>query len=317
MTVSEADLERHLAKLAKRMGDPRAGLYGPGTVSWEVNREGVTMLGGGCAALMQLAHPFVAHAVDQHSKTKTDPVGRFSRTFGYVFAMVFGDLDHALRAARRVHALHRTIRGAITEDVGRFRRGDRYHANDEAALLWVHATLLDTALRVYELVVRPLSPLEKEAYYQEGKLFCYLFGLGDDVVPPTYAAFSRWYAETIASDTIAVGAPARTMRRFLFEPPTPLHRPATAWMEVLTAGLLPPKLRESYGFRWGAPERFAFARSVTLLRGAHRLTPGRLKYYPAYIAAKRRLAGQGPDWLGRWLEQAALRSLERRPQPAS
>ena len=147
MTATEADLERHLRYLERRMGDRRAGIYGPGTVSWEVNREGITMLGGGCAALMQLAHPWVAHAVDQHSQTRTDPVGRFQRTFGHVFAMVFGDLDHAVRSARRVHALHTTIRGAIKEDVGAFRRGDRYHANDEQALLWVHATLVDTALR--------------------------------------------------------------------------------------------------------------------------------------------------------------------------
>ncbi len=310
MTVTEADLERHLARLERRMGDRRAGLYGPGTVSWEVNREGVTMLGGGCAALMQLAHPWVAHAVDQHSKTRSDPVGRFQRTFGYVFAMVFGDLDHAVRAARRVHALHTKIRGAIKEDVGRFRRGDRYHANDEEALLWVHATLVDTALRVYELVVRELTPLEREAYYAESKLFAYLFGIGDDVLPPTHAAFTRWYADTIASDTIAVGGPARQMRQFLLAPPSPLHRPAVAWIEVFTAGLLPEKLRTQFDFAWGPLERAVFARSLPVLRAAHRLSPARLKYFPAYVDARRRLAGRTtPDYFGWWIEQAALRGL--------
>lgn len=310
MTVTADDLERHLARLERRTGDRRAGLYGPGTVSWEVNREGITMLGGGCAALMQLAHPWVAHAVDQHSKTRTDPTGRFQRTFGYVFQMVFGDLDHALRAARRVHALHTKIRGAIKEDVGRFRRGDRYHANDEEALLWVHATLVDTALRVFELTVRELSPLEREAYYAESKLFAYLFGIGDDVLPGSWGDFSRWYADTIASDTIAVGEPARQMRRFLLAAPTPLHRPAVAFVEVFTAGLLPEKLREQFGFRWGRREQIAFAQSVPLLRAAHRVSPGRLKHFPAYIDARRRLAGEtSPDYLGWWLEQAALRGL--------
>ncbi|MBX3275372.1 MAG: DUF2236 domain-containing protein [Sandaracinaceae bacterium] len=310
MTVTRDDLERHLARLARRTGNRRAGIYGPGTVSWEVNREGVVMLGGGCAALMQLAHPWVAHAVDQHSATRSDPVGRFQRTFGYVFAMVFGDLDEALRAARRVHALHTTIRGAIKEDVGRFRRGDRYHANDEQALLWVHATLLDTALRVYELLVRPLSALEREAYYQESKLFAYLFGLGDDVLPPTHDAFARWYADTIRSDTIAAGGPAREMRRFLFAAPTPLHRPAVAWLEAFTAGLLPPKLRDEFGFRWGARERLLYAQSLPLLRLAHRVSPSRLKHFPAYVDARRRIAGaEQPDYFGWWLERTALRTL--------
>ena len=193
MTVSADDLERHLAALSARVQNRRAGIYGPGTLSWEVNREGVIMLGGGAAALLQLAHPFVAHAVDQHSHTRNDPAGRFQRTFRHVFAMVFGDLDHALSAARRVHALHQTIRGRITEDVGRFRRGDRYQANDERALLWVHATLVDTALQVYERIVTPLHPHERNAYYEVWRAFldsydllltptlpCTAFAAGDD-----------------------------------------------------------------------------------------------------------------------------------------
>lgn len=312
MTVSEEELEIHLARLRARKGDKRAGLYGPGTVSWEVNREGIIMLGGGCAALMQLAHPFVAHAIDQHSQTRHDPLGRFQRTFDNVFAMVFGDVDQAIASARRVHAVHRTIRGAIPEDVGRYRRGDRYHANHEPALLWVHATLLDTALRVFELLVRPLSPLEREAYYAESKLFAYLFGLGDDDLPASWTAFEAWYARTIASDTIAVGEPAKQMRRFLLAPPTPAHAPLSAWFEIFTAGLLPPKLRDAFGFRWGRRERLIFAQSRILLRTAQRVTPGRLKYFPAYVEARRRLAGKVEhDPFGRWLEAVALRSLRR------
>lgn len=310
VTVTRDDLERHLEKLLRRHGDPKAGLYGPGTLSWEVNREGVVMLGGGCAALMQLAHPFVAHAIDQHSHTKSDPIGRFNRTFGHVFTMVFGDLEHAVASARRVHALHTTIRGAIKEDVGRFRRGDRYHANDEHALLWVHATLVDAALRVYELVVRPLSPLEREAYWAESRLFAYLFGIPDEVLPASWTAFERYYADTIASDTIAVGQPAREMRRFLFRPPTPAHRPLVAWFELFTAALLPEKLRGPLELPFGPRERRLLDASLPLLRAAHRATPGRLKYFPAYIEAQRRLAGRrAPDRVGRWLERVAVRSI--------
>ena len=315
MTVERDDLERCLSYLERRMGDRRAGIYGPGSLSWQVNREGVTMLGGGCAALMQLAHPWVAHAIDQHSQTRTDPAGRFQRTFSMVFAMVFGDLDDALRSAREVHALHRTIRGAIKEDVGRFKRGDRYHANDEQALLWVHATLLDTALRVYELIVRPLSPLEREAYYQESKLFAYLFGLGDDVLPPDHAAFVRWYQDMINSETIAVGEPAMQTRRFLLSAPSRASRPLMRWMKIFTTGLLPAKLRTQFELPYGGVERALFQRSIPLLRAAHRASPERLKFYPAYVDANRRLAGKSTkDPVGQWLERAAMRGLARAPR---
>lgn len=313
MTVSADDLERHLAALSARVQNRRAGIYGPGTLSWEVNREGVIMLGGGAAALLQLAHPFVAHAVDQHSHTRNDPAGRFQRTFRHVFAMVFGDLDHALSAARRVHALHQTIRGRITEDVGRFRRGDRYQANDERALLWVHATLVDTALQVYERIVTPLHPHERNAYYEESKLFAYLFGIPDAVLPPTWEAFERYYADEIASDTIAVGAPALDMRRFLFTPPTPALAPLTRWYEAFTAGLLPPKLRTQLQFAWGPVDRALHARSIPLLRAAHRLAPSRLTRFPAYVEAEKRLAGRPPhDRLGRALERLALGAIQPR-----
>src|SRR5512145_2531502 len=150
MTVTRADLEAKIDQVRAAVRDPRAGLYGPGSVSWKVNREGAVMLGGGRAALLQLAHPYVAHAVDQHSATRTDPLGRFQRTFDNVFAMVFGDWDTAVKCSRRVHAIHSRISGEISEDVGAFRKGAHYDANDESALMWVHATLLAGALEAYE-----------------------------------------------------------------------------------------------------------------------------------------------------------------------
>src|SRR3712207_7704222 len=38
-------------------------------------------LGAGRALLLQLAHPWVAAGISQHSTTLADPIGRFHRTF--------------------------------------------------------------------------------------------------------------------------------------------------------------------------------------------------------------------------------------------
>ena len=67
-------------------------------------------LGAGRALLLQLAHPWVAAAIAEHSRTFDDPIGRFHRTFGVVFSMVFGSLDQAIAAARRLHRRHAAIR---------------------------------------------------------------------------------------------------------------------------------------------------------------------------------------------------------------
>lgn len=312
MVVTRADLERHIASLNEQIGDPRAGIYGPDSVSWRVDKEAALFLGGGKAALLQLAHPYVAHAVDQHSATRSDPLGRFQRTFDNVFAMVFGDWETALRCSRRVHAIHARIQGEIGEDVGAFRKGARYEANDEGALLWVHATLLDAAVEAYELALGPLSVREKERYYDESKRFARLFGISDAVLPASWPAFTEYFRDMLASDVIRVGAPAKEIASFLFRSPSPAFRPLFAWLRTLTSGLLPPRQRAEFGLPWTRTDRALFHASLATLRRTYPRLPRRLRYVPAYVRAQRRLRGiEGPDRVGDLLERLVTAPLAR------
>lgn len=317
MTVTRAELEKFIAELRAETADPRAGIYGPASASWRINRESVLFLGGGKAALLQLAHPFVAHGVDQHSQTRTDPLGRFQRTFDNVFAMVFGDLESAIKSSRRVHAIHSRVTGVINEHVGAFTPGSCYEANDEDALMWVHATLLATAVDTYELLVRPLTRADKRAYYRESKRFARLFGISDRVLPGDWEAFGAYYRRMIDSDVIRVGKPARDLAGFLFASPKPWLKPLFGWLEIMTAGLLPPRLRGEFGFDYGPLERIVFDASVAAIRPSYARLPARLRYSPAYVAARRRLAGKtGADRVGQWIERLALGlidSKQRRP----
>ncbi|MBX3130242.1 MAG: DUF2236 domain-containing protein [Polyangiaceae bacterium] len=303
MTVSREDLAAALDELAASVVRPEHGLTGPGSWSWRIDRESVLFLGGGRAALLQLAHPFVAHAVDQHSATRSDPLGRFQRTFDNVYAMVFGELGQALRSARRVHAIHTRIHGTIDEDVGAFRRGDRYDANDEGGLLWVHATLIDSALLVYESVFGPLRPVEREAYYQETKRFALLFGLRDRHVPRDSRAFDDYMRDMLASDTIAVGRPARELGEFLFQAPSRAAQPPLRWLKSMTAGLMPERLRAPFGLRFESAERRVFRASMASLRRVYPRIPERLRVVPAYSHALRRVSGRGDtDPIARFVE---------------
>jgi uncharacterized protein (DUF2236 family) len=311
MTVTTEDFEARIAEVVRNVRDPRAGIYGPASISWRVNREAVIMLGGGRAALLQLAHPYVAYAVDQHSKTRHDPIGRFKRTFENVFAMVFGDLDSAISCARRVHAIHTRIKGPIREAIGPYADGHRYQANTEDALFWVHATLLDTALHVHELLVAPLTLREKEEYYAESRLFAGLFGIPDHAMPARYADFTRYMDTMLASDVISVSQPGREMAGFLFQPPRPIHGPGVGWYKAFTASLLPPRLRAEFGLPWGEREEKLTARTIPMLRLAQRNAPKRLRYFPDYVEARRRVRGDAPrDPVGRFLEKLALRAIE-------
>lgn len=312
MSVTREDLEAHLERIIVENKNPAAGLYGPGSKIWEVNKEAMIFLGAGRAALLQTAHPFVAHWVDQHSQTKTNPAGRLQRTFANVFAMVFGELDQAVNSARRVHRIHDMITGKITERVGAFDDGSAYEANDEDALFWVHATLWDTSVLIYELLFRELSELEKETYYQETRRFAYLFAVPDETMPGSWDEFMAYNERMWESDTLAVGKPAAELRKFLLSPATPWQKPAMDWYKIMTAGLLPARIRHLYRFEYGRLETRIFDLSIQAMRLGVRMVPGQVRYFPAYKDAKRRLRGlEGRDRIGAMMDKAVVLGMKR------
>lgn len=298
MIVSREELERSIARLRAEVKNPAAGIYGPDSIAWLVDREIIVFLAGGRAALLQLAHPFVAHAVDRHSQTRDDPLGRFQRTFKHVFAMAFGDLDHAIASARRVHAIHQRIYGEAAD-------GTRYEANDPDALLWVHATLVDSAVVAFEHAVRPLTPGERDRYLREGHRFARLFGIPDALLPNRWADHQAYMQR--AYRALRVTAPAHEMAGFLLQPPLPLLGPAARWYRLVTTGLLPPAIRAGFGFSFGRGDELAFRASLTSVRALYRGLPARLRYVPAYTRALRRLDGRpGEDRIASWMERVLL-----------
>ncbi len=311
MVTDRAELEASLARLRAECEDPRAGIHGPGSAAWQLERDATIFLGGGRAVLMQLAHPFVAYAIAQHSKTRDDVMGRFKRTFDNVFAMSFGDLDHAFTAARRVHSVHTRITGTIDEDAGVFPAGTRYHANDVDAQLWVFATLIDTVVTVYERVRGRLSPTLKESYYRDSWSFARLFAIPDRVLPPSWNRFRDYVEDTMASSVLTVTRPAREMGGFLF------GGALGGAVAAVTASMLPPRLRDGFGLVYGRRERVTAGAVVAAARAATLLTPQVARDLPAFRDARRRLRGLPPSKLSRWIDERliALAGQVSRPRP--
>lgn len=309
MIVSPEEFNASLERLVRETPDPRAGVFGPGSAYWNVGRESIIFLAGGRAALLQLAHPYVAYGVAHHSRTRTDPGGRFERTFRYVFRMVFGDLDHALSSARRVYAIHQRIVGEIPKAAGAFPEHHRYQANQVDALAWVLATLVDGALVAHDLFVRPLTEPERDAYVREAKRFGMLFGIPESELPDDHAAFRRSWNATLDSNLITVTEPAREMAHFLFAPPNPARRLAFSWAKLMTAGLLPDRIREEYGFPFGSRDRALFRASTHMVRAGYSLLPRRVRHAPPYQQAMRRVAGKPKDELLSWFERTSMQLL--------
>ncbi|WP_284270905.1 oxygenase MpaB family protein [Bradyrhizobium iriomotense] len=302
--VSAKDLETTL-ELVRAQADGRVeGIFGPESLTWKIDREAIVFLGAGRALLLQLAHPWVAAAIAEHSRTFADPIGRFHRTFDIVFAMVFGSLDRALASARQLHRRHTMIVGRMPEPAGPFAAGSPYCANDIAALRWVHATLVDTALIVHDLILPPFSVEEREQYWAESRLFGALFGLTPSDLPADWAAFAAYTEAMVQSDTLSVSAAARDVATQILSGGRPWLRPPR-WYRALTARMLPERLRIGFGLALDERDQRAADNALRWIRRVYPRLPDRLRYVGPYQEAQARLRGEPqPDWMTRCLNRA-------------
>lgn len=266
------------------------GLFGPDSLFWLVWQETAQLLGAGCAILLQLAHPMVAAGVADYSNFQSDPVGRLNRTLEMMLTIVFGDRQAAEAMLRRFHALHVPIQGRLPEAAGPYAAGVPYRAQDPALKLWVHATLMDTGLRVYERFVRPLSAREADLFYADSQLLARRMGIPDSLIPPTLQAFHMYMDSMLASDTLTISDTARSLAYDVFHPQTWLGlRLAARVSQWLTAGLLPPSLRQAYGLAWGPRHEATLSALSRLSRWLIPYLPALLRLMPQARAALRRL----------------------------
>jgi uncharacterized protein (DUF2236 family) len=251
-------------------------LLGPGTLTWEVNREPAAFLGGGRALLMQVAHPAVAAGVSRHSDYQNHPWQRLVRTVDTTLKMAFANEGAASDAAARLARVHKPVHGR-TED------GLSYSAGDPELMLWVWATLVDTTVLLYETCIRSLSDDDRERLYSEQKLFARACGLSTVSCPHTWEDFTR-YVNGVVRNDLQVNEDAQVIANSVLNPGPASLSVITSLHSILTVYLLPDELRDSYDI----PPRFEnphVARRV--LRSASvafRLLPGPVRRIPVTAA---------------------------------
>jgi|SRR5580698_6022961 uncharacterized protein (DUF2236 family) len=308
--VSASDLEQLLSGLKDSVAKPREGLFGPDSISWKINRESALFLAAGRAALLQLAHPWVATAIAQHSRTLNDPIVRFHNTFRVIFTMIFGTAEQAFTAARQLHRLHSMIRGVLAEGAGSFAKGSSYEANEASALCWVYATLVDSALIAYELLLPPLADPEREQYVVESIRMAALFGIAPHYLPPSHAEFNAYMDAMLRSDVLGVSPSTRQFAQRL-QQGAGLMIPPPAWYRSLTIEILPPRLRDEFQLTHDDRDKAAVSRTLAWLRRIYAHLPYGVRFVGPYNEAKARLHGRLPGLAVRlsnrvWVGQSTL-----------
>lgn len=264
-------------------------------ISHRVNREAVVVLGWGRAILLQLAHPLVAAGVGAHSGFDAGAlayVRRMRGTIGSMLSLTFGTDAEVRETAGRINAIHRRVHGRLDRAVGGYPAGTPYDATDPALLAWVHATLIDSQLRTYALFVGPLARDEEDRYCAEAAQVGPLLGVSAGELPDTRDRLDRYLDRMQQEGQLAVGAGARRLAEALLAPPGRRWVAPALWLgRLTTVGLLPPSIRDAYGFPWRPRDARCLRSAAAVLRAARRVTPPPLREWPAARRSHLRFGG--------------------------
>jgi len=239
---------------------------------------------------MQVAHPLVAAGVGQYSDYATSPWRRSNHTLDYAIKLTFGTRAEARTAAQAINRMHLRVTGTLADAAGVYPSNTPYRAQQQDLLLWVFATLTDTVLFVYPLLIGPLSRAEQEHYYQEARTAYALLGLPPSATPETLADFRVYMRGMVEGDQLAISPQARDVARLLMHMPAPvIVRPFLAAIGQVTIALLPPRLRAMYGFTWDHRRQALFDLWAAGTRHTLPLLPSVIRQLPWARSARRRV----------------------------
>jgi len=277
--------DSHRSAVRERLRTSGLSRAGRGSVSWTVNREIIVVAGWGRAILMQLAHPLVATGVNDHSRFRaglTTRIERLRSTIGAMRSLTFGDDEEAIAVAARINVIHDRVFGRLDTAAGPFPAGTPYSAHAPELLRWVHATLVDSIPRTYELLVGPLTADERNSYCAQTTVMEPLLDITAGSVPRSSVELGDYIRSVLEHGPLTITNTSRSLARAVLFPPAwwlfwPLFRP----VQLITIGLLPPTIRDAYGFAWTPKHARALTRWARALRWLRRVAPTRVREWPA------------------------------------
>jgi uncharacterized protein (DUF2236 family) len=212
------------------------GLFGPESVTWRVHSHLSVLVGGFRSLLLQSLHPLAMAGVADHSRYRSDPLGRLRRTGAFIATTTFGNTQEAEEAVRAVRRVHLRVKGTAPD-------GRTYAANDPDLLAWVHYVEVESFLEAYNRLGPGLSRDDGDRYVVEMSALGRRLGVCYEVGGA--AELHHWVRH---HPERRAGPEARSAARFLLSPPLPAA--ARAPYAVLLAGaisLLPLAARWQLG----------------------------------------------------------------------
>ena len=266
----------------------------------------VGLLYGQRALLIGALEPLTYTGTMLLDRSGNRPFERLARTAKMQETVFLGTREEADEVLARVHRLHETIKGELPEAAGRHPTGTPYSAFDPELMLWTLAVIADSGREMYEALVRPLDPDERDG---AGRTTCAsasssgcrrarsrqprrVQGLvrrqarraGPGRRPRTGARWRRW---------------SRSASRF-----RAAARGNLAIQNHIIKGTLPPRVREIFGIRWSRAHERGFRAIAAASRRTHDRFPYRMRrgrndvFFDVVTKAERQRGGTVTPRLG-------------------
>jgi uncharacterized protein (DUF2236 family) len=222
------------------VGDP--GLFGPGSVTWQVNADASLVIGGLSALMLQALHPLALAGVFDHSNFKDQPLRRLSRTASFVRATTYGSTPVAEAVIETVKQMHTRVIGVAPNGVA-------YRADDPDLLRWIHVAEVASFLAAHRRYhPHPIRGDALDGYYAETAVVAER--LGATAVPNSRAAVNAYFEEV--RPVLAVTERTRATMTFILAPVgrDPASQAASFVLGRGAMGLLPRWARELYGISY-------------------------------------------------------------------
>ena len=224
------------------------GYFGQDSVVWQVNGGNPVMVAGVVALLMQTLHPGAMAGVHDHSRFRTDPLGRLSGTVRWVVTTTFASTDVVGKELERVAKMHSRVTGSYTP--GNSDTEVSYQASDHDLTSWVHIVFTDAFLRAHRTWGEPLETIDGESgedrYVRQWATTGRLMGMQN---PPESVAELHQHLRAF-DEVMRVDDRVKEAVRFILRPPLP--KSVAPGYRLLAAGavsILDPHYRQLLGIR--------------------------------------------------------------------
>lgn len=267
-------------------GGPGTGSGAGGAASWptvqRVAAEPVTALLLQRALVMEVAHPKVAAAVADHSSFRSQPWRRALATANAAVRIVFGDEQAARATVRHIQRTHDRIHGEVGAGEG------RYTAHDPTLLLWVWATLVDTAQVAFTRWVRPFEDSEAEAFHDEMRSLGVLLGIPGTMLPASPAQQRQYFEDMLEGPELGATPASRELaRQVLWYRHVLVPPPVVNVQRSLALATLDRRLLERLQLEPSAADRWLGSWCDGALRAGYRRLPGlRTVPLPLYLRVR-------------------------------